>query len=92
MKTIKLNSNGSINVKRVEDAVAVTLVAKGGGTGWEYCAKKEWKVRQPKASKVEAKASVASVESLPQVSDKKDNSKGKDKKSKYARKQVGKTE
>lgn len=87
MKTIKLNNNGSIEIKRVEDSEAVVLLGKG----WIYCPKKEWKARQPKSSKSEAKASSISLaESFTQVSEKKDNSKGKDRKSKYARKQSGK--
>jgi hypothetical protein len=77
MKTIK---NGT-EVKRVDDKVAVKMVMKG----WAYCPKSEWKKLQPKKASTELRTeSPVTSDALPA---KKDNSKGKDKKSKYAKKQ-----
>lgn len=75
MKTVMLGSD----VRRVSDQDAENMVKNG----WKYCMKSEWKkVHSSKKTSTESPASIL-IENKPKH---KDNSKGKDKKSKYLRK------
>jgi len=49
MKTVKKNAGEEVEVRRVTDQVAHTMVK---GEGWSYCPKSEWKkTHKPQAPK-----------------------------------------
>lgn len=77
MKTMKMDGK----VVRVEEG-QVTNYLK---IGYVFCPRSEWKKLQGK-KEVVAKTSTESPVNMPKHKEGKDNSRGKDKKSKYARK------
>jgi hypothetical protein len=79
MKTITLNNN----IRRVTDNEARALVK----SGWKYCTKSEWKKdhKASTANPVYVSTELSGERVTERLQKHKDNSRGRDKKSKYAK-------